>query len=469
MVTMTVPTRQKLHRSKKYRRGIVCVRIGLLLLPLLLSLTVMQWKADSWDELLEQQHQQHQQHQQDNDLDRAKATLRPSTSTVAVHHMNEATAVSTLPMQAATKAPSSTVSPPPQRQAGPREDRKRKEDRCGPLKPDKPATGAFSSCEGQDYNNNNNTTTTPAFQSGFHDGTAVVSCVDVHYKIPSTAFSLAFPNSSRSHHNADTLLVGVMSSPHQRSRRDAIRATWGSPDHQQRYNLLVFFVVGGPWRSGDGVEQEYTEMGDILWVDRPDLYDDLTYKTGALLSAIQQHYGTGQQQQQHDDDDSPRYRAVLKTDDDIYWNMAELRKAFNNEASDADCYGNCIVGRTFPYRPYQRKDLDSYIQKFIIDKVDYPERCFPSYCFGWGYMVSSSFTSCLVQEMASLRFIRFEDVYVGLLAERCNVDLTNLQDYNQWQHGWTEQTWEVNMTGKIMQHPVRTVDDMQRRHDSVIL
>jgi hypothetical protein len=167
----------------------------------------------------------------------------------------------------------------------------------------------------------------------------------------------------------------------------------------------------------------------------------------------------------------PNLRSFLKTDDDVYWNLYELHKQvqLDGDFYGQDYFGNCIVVRTAPYRPYQSKALDPYLQKFIINKKTYPERCFEPYCFGWGYVMSKALVDCIARHLGTMRFNPFEDVAVGLLAAKCGFQPITFSNDVQWQHAWTETTWDTNMTGKIMQHPVRTRVDMIARHETAIL
>eukprot|EP00541_Cyclophora_tenuis_P016604 CAMPEP_0116561800 /NCGR_PEP_ID=MMETSP0397-20121206/11789_1 /TAXON_ID=216820 /ORGANISM="Cyclophora tenuis, Strain ECT3854" /LENGTH=338 /DNA_ID=CAMNT_0004087993 /DNA_START=228 /DNA_END=1245 /DNA_ORIENTATION=- len=305
------------------------------------------------------------------------------------------------------------------------------------------ATGAYADCIKQQPS------VTKPFRKEFHDGTLTISCVDVQYKAPLPKIHKLRENPVLMHDYEDAkLVVGVMSSPDSRSRRDSIRATWGT-----QLQNRIYFVISGEW---DKLSDEWKQHHDIIWLDHPEKYEDLTYKTAVLMHVISQHAVGG-------------YHRILKTDDDIYWNIHELTQLFSRggEAYHEHYYGNCILGRNFPYRPYQKDKIPEYIQKFIIDKVAYPERCFPPYCFGWGYAVSPQFADCILHEIGTIRYLQFEDVWIGLLAERCGFRVKTLEEENRWAYGWTEATWETNMTGKIMQHPVRTRADMQARHNTV--
>ena len=66
--------------------------------------------------------------------------------------------------------------------------------------------------------------------------------------------------------------------------------------------------------------------------------------------------------------------------------------------------------------------------KWYLSESDYPARFYPNYMFGMGYAVSRDFAACAIVEMQQIRkLIPYEDVATGLLARRCNIQLTYAQ------------------------------------------
>ena len=62
----------------------------------------------------------------------------------------------------------------------------------------------------------------------------------------------------------------------------------------------------------------------------------------------------------------------------------------------------------------------------------YPEKYFPPYCQGAGFSLSWKFISCAFtnNHTANFRFLPFEDASVGMLAERCGIKPTMIEDKN---------------------------------------
>lgn len=303
----------------------------------------------------------------------------------------------------------------------------------------RPDTGAFKSChESPDAKD-------AVFYPEFHDGTVVVGCRVIHYKLPrplqsSRSYVLTEPRQKLK------ILMGILSAGNSTTKREAVRQTWAK-DIVNKY-----FVVAGPWTPS--LETEFSSQQDILWLDQPERYNDLLYKTGAFFAVARRHVWG--------------FSHILKTDDDSYINLPELKEELwkNGEAWERDYFGRCHEKRTIPYRPFQRERLPPYFRKFIVNKTVYPEKWHAPYCQGAGFIVRPSFVECMAQHLPHIRYHPFEDVGIGLLAERCHVNATRHSSANE--HKWVFDHRPANLTGKILQHPVETPQDMHLRHRTVI-
>jgi len=102
-----------------------------------------------------------------------------------------------------------------------------------------------------------------------------VSCIKVHYRIP-----------KRSIITSADVIIGVLSAAagDGPTRRKSIRSTWG---YRKEY---VFFIVAGPWKD---IAEEYQEHGDLLWIDKEEIYvtetSVLTLKTEAFFFRLLQY------------------------------------------------------------------------------------------------------------------------------------------------------------------------------------
>ena len=326
----------------------------------------------------------------------------------------------------------------------------------------RPDTGAFKSCHHdnqrievhsvQDQSESQKQGVIPRLSSDFffpefHDGTVTVACRTIHFRLPRYLQTYHTFRLTETRQKLK-IVIGILSgnSKAHAEKRKAVRQTWA----KDLVNL--YFIVAGPWT--DSLAKEHRIKQDILWLDIPEHYEDLFYKTSAFFAIIQKHVRG--------------YTHVLKTDDDTYVNLPELKEELwrNGEGWEKDYFGHCHEKRTTPYRPAHRKRLPEYFLKFIVNKTIYPEKWHPPYCQGAGFLVRPSFVNCMAEHLPHIRYHPFEDVGVGLLAERCGVAATRHSDANEYK--WVFDYRPANLTGKILQHPVETPDAMRQTHQTVI-
>lgn len=272
----------------------------------------------------------------------------------------------------------------------------------------------------------------------------VVSCHKLHYKLPPPLSRNRFFVYTE-HAVPVNLVIGILSAAWESSRRTAIRQTWGK-DVVNRYFVVAGTVFGA-------IHHEFHQHGDMIWIDMEESYEGLIYKTGAMLGMFARHI--------------KNFEYVLKTDDDSYINIPELHKELldGGEGFRQEYFGRCHVNRTIPYRPFQQNKLPPYFQKFIVNKTVYPEKWNAPYCQGAGYIVGPKFLKCIAAEVPSIRFHPFEDVAIGLVAERCEVTAVRHSAQNDYK--WHFQVGEATLAGKILQHPVETAGDMLTRYQTV--
>jgi hypothetical protein len=103
---------------------------------------------------------------------------------------------------------------------------------------------------------------------------AILSGLKVPYRVPST-----LETDDKKH----GMLVGVLSMPTNYDARLSIRQTWAENRKGQ-----VFFVVAGQWEV---IEEEFYASGDLIWLDMPEDFLLLTYKTQALFHALDRFGG----------------------------------------------------------------------------------------------------------------------------------------------------------------------------------
>jgi len=225
------------------------------------------------------------------------------------------------------------------------------------------------------------------------DGNVTVSCHTIYYRAP--VAELSKPHS---------LIVGVLSaaSGSGPNRRSYIRSTWAK-------ETSVFFLVAGPWAD---VKEEYMQYKDMIWINEDEIYlgeqSVLTYKTVSFF-AIVQKYAL--------DPKDGGFQYALKTDDDSYVKTKAIQSKIDNSIKEGEklhYFGHCPQ---FMVKPLREGDT----KKWVMTYQTYPEPMFPLYCQGAGFILSREFIDCAVNNhhISNFRYMPFEDVSVGILAERC--------------------------------------------------
>jgi hypothetical protein len=117
--------------------------------------------------------------------------------------------------------------------------------------------------------------------------------------------------------------------------------------------------------------------------------------------------------------------------------------------------------------------------KWAVSFDIYPEELYPTYCQGAGYALSRKFVRCAVEQghINQFRYNPFEDVSIGLLAERCNVLPVTDERVIQYRGDAVEHMLASDVAqtirilpkptmhgGKIVQHRVKTHYDMYEHY-----
>ena len=242
-------------------------------------------------------------------------------------------------------------------------------------------TGAFANCS--DHRGFLNA-------SQPYDGQLTISCHTFGYRAPVHAL--------KESHGADglQLLVGVLSN--NATMRQTIRETWGSA---LRAKHQVFFLVAN--QDFKSIEAEYEKESDLLWLDMENNYYKLTYMTSAMLTIFHRH---------------ATYTHILKTDDDCYVHVDRVMKYLEQLSPSVHYLGH--MPQLEPLR--DTEEVSERYRKYILSREDYPFPYFAPYAAGPGYIVTPTMNECVVREISMIRYMPFEDVFVGLLAERCGIE-----------------------------------------------
>lgn len=349
-------------------------------------------------------------------------------------------------------------------------------------------------------------------QSYTDQRTTIVSCHTIHYRIKTSSLTTQMKQSNNS------IVIGVLSSGATSNdsinvgyqRRKAIRETWGM--HQTG----VFFIVARPFTaaatasSAHGIlslEEEYETFHDLIWIDEEEIYDGedsvLSYKTLSFVNIVhdlvmEDYYinsrsGSSMNNFNGDHKTSslspPSFiKYLFKTDDDSYVHVQNLRHhLLEQRQNNRDYWGQCNTKQVEPLR--------SRSNKWSASMELYPEKLYPRYCQGAGFALSWKFIQCAAStslsngrsHIADARFMPFEDVAMGLIAQRCNIEPTKIEDEN-WIHMYrferSEEKWRVNQGlermpkrklpkpnmdgGRFVQHRIYDDWDMREHHKIVM-
>ena len=220
----------------------------------------------------------------------------------------------------------------------------------------------------------------------------------------------------------------------------------------------MFFIVAGPW---NGIEEEYERHGDLIWLDMDEIYateiSTLTFKTECFFSVLYEKVVSV----------SNSVKFLFKTDDDSYVDMDKLHYTLVEQewGGGLDYWGKCKQGAK-PHRntvvPWQRK--------WFIPYEAYSSNTYPTYGAGAGYALSENFLQCAFGQQkkhsAQIWYMPNEDVAIGMLAERCNVACVN--DDRIWLR-YDKSRDHVNMDLRIIQHYVKSDEEMQAFHASTMI
>ena len=359
----------------------------------------------------------------------------------------------------------------------------------------KPAdTGAYANCETEPTHIRKRDNSERARDPDF--GALTAYCHRIHYMAPVQTLSSFFShNLQRQHeheHEPDhdrqpTVLIGVLSSASGSgpSRRQTIRETWASSPTP---GSAVVFLVAGPWTA---IADEYATYSDLVWIDEDEVYDGersvLTYKTTSFLTIVH----NVNHQLNDNVGNAAGYDYLFKTDDDCYLSITKLRRSLHRPPPSQplitppyyDYYGFCRAQRPQPLR----NPNDTW----SISNLTYPEPYFPRYCQGAGFALSRRFVARAAalgpggSTIAKARYMPFEDVAVGLLAERCGMEPTMVEEVDSWKMyrggGGREERDRVNfgggkggglptpdMRGVVLQHRVASDGDMREFHEAAM-
>lgn len=180
-----------------------------------------------------------------------------------------------------------------------------------------------------------------------------------------------------------------------------------------RRDVSIAFVLGVP--GGPNAQQvaakldreDYT-YGDLIRGRFVDTYDNLTLKTISMLEWADAH--------------CPRADFILKTDDDMFINVAKLLTV----ASRKDSSERAIYGRLAK----KWKPIRNARSKYYVSRQQYKPAVFPDFTTGPAYLIASSAVRDLYRAALDRTYFKLEDVFVtGIVAHTINVKRVHVNEF----------------------------------------
>lgn len=203
------------------------------------------------------------------------------------------------------------------------------------------------------------------------------------------------------------LLVIVCSAVDNFDSRNAIRQSWGSESMVDNATVRVTFLLGQTENQTTQAKlfAENQLHDDIIQERFIDSYNNLTLKSVMLLKWVNNHC-------------VENVKFVMKTDDDMYVNIPPLVKLLKARVKPS----GFLMGFLFcGARPVADTKSKWYAPKYM-----YPDRVYPNYLSGTGYVMSSVSIGRLYKAALSTPLFHLEDIYItGMCARRARIKPQN--------------------------------------------
>lgn len=208
-------------------------------------------------------------------------------------------------------------------------------------------------------------------------------------------------------------------------RRMAIRKSWGYEDRFSDVIIKRVFIIGLVGNSSS-VMEEHEEFGDIVLASFMDTYFNNTIKTMIGFKWAVTY--------------CPNARFYLFSDDDMYISVKNILRFVRNpteypeylEPSINSAVSNFINKNIIYELPVDVKMLAGFVfstsphrhicSKWYVPLEEYPYNKWPPYVSAGSYIVSKEALKLLYYASFFTKHFRFDDIYVGLLAKKVNIE-----------------------------------------------
>ncbi|XP_043927381.1 beta-1,3-galactosyltransferase 5-like isoform X2 [Protopterus annectens] len=197
-------------------------------------------------------------------------------------------------------------------------------------------------------------------------------------------------------------LVILVSTTHdQLKARAAVRKTWGKIRLIQNKTVVTYFLIGTTESHvhQDTLANENAQHGDIIQKNFLDTYHNLTLKTLMGIEWVSLFCSSSS--------------FVMKTDSDMFINVFYLVDLLLKKDKKTNFFTGFIKLNERPLR-----DTSS---KWYVSEAEYPEKTYPPFCSGTGYVFSADLAQKIYNASRHVPVVNLEDVYVGLCLSKLNI------------------------------------------------
>ena len=207
--------------------------------------------------------------------------------------------------------------------------------------------------------------------------------------------------------SVDTLsyLVFFHSKPSSKTERDELRRTWAQQNLFLNHNSRLLFFMGDPNDVNvfDDVRDESAQYGDIVMEEFLDSYNNMTYKAIGGLKWIRRF--------------CPNVKYIIKSDQDIYFNMFRLINLLQTKYVNATRFFLCQL-YTDGAMPILRNRPSC--SKWCVPPDILPgQHYYPPYCSGSAFVYTSDMVNELYTAALQTPYFYIDDVYMtGLVVQK---------------------------------------------------
>jgi len=192
------------------------------------------------------------------------------------------------------------------------------------------------------------------------------------------------------------LLIFVVSAPGNSDRREAIRTTWLSHQHNEIRGYFVIGTLGLTTDLLNALDSENQEYDDLVLLNIFDSYSLLTNKVVSMIIHAENYFSAS---------------LFMKCDDDTFVNMMQLEKDVKRMKKENRLYWGYFDGRA----PVLKQGKWAEKRYVLCDK-------YIPYALGGGYVIGWDLVSFIAQTAPMLIQYKNEDVSMGTWMASVNVN-----------------------------------------------